>query len=233
MLTLNTTKPTEYAILNADALLYLSYSQAADHGSTEGGFVVTTAPWVYVDLLYGVVQPGGIITKEIARNEFEDEAQWKDLAGDQGASPYVRLMVQATMEDDENHAAPSNWGDPLVVTYKFGMSYDAQPDFNYSCLILPITQERFEEEGSSGITVSVVNTQEAKAGEPFTIYALLRNNGADGITTVQAKANGEVVAEKIMSVEGGSWRVVEMDLTLDAGEYTIDVGGQTGTITIQ
>lgn len=232
VLTLNTTKPTEYAIQSADALLYLSYSQAADHGSTEGGFVVTTAPWIYVDLLYGDVQPGGIITKEIARNEFEDEAQWKDLAGDQGASPYVRLMVQATMEDAENHASPTNWGDPLV-TYKFGMSYGAQPDFNYSCLILPFTQERFEEEGSSGITVSVVNTQEAKAGEPFTIYALLRNNGADGITTVQAKANDEVVAEKIMSVEGGSWRVIQMDLTLDAGEYTIDIGGQTGTITIQ
>lgn len=232
VLTLNTTKPTEYAIRSADALLYLSYSQAADHGSTEGGFVVTTAPWIYVDLLYGVVQPDGIITKEIARNEFEDEAQWKDLAGDQGASPYVRLMVQATMEDSENHAAPSNWGDPLV-TYKFGMSYDAQPEFDYSCLILPFTQERFEEEGSSGITVSVVNTQEAKAGEPFTVYALLRNKGADGITTVQAKANGEVVSEKIMSVEGGSWRVIQMDLTLDAGEYTIDIGGQTGTITIQ
>ena len=64
------------------------------------------------------------------------------------------------------------------------------------------------------------------------MYALLRNNGADGITTVQAKANGEVVAEKIMTVEGGSWRVVQMDLTLNAGEYTIEVGDQVGNITI-
>ena len=234
VLTLNNTKPTQYTIESADALLYLSYNHRADHGSTEAGFVTTTEPWVYVDLLYGVVEPGGIITKEIARSEFEDAAQWKDLAGDQGASPYVRLMVQATMEDNENSASPSNWGDPLV-TYQYGMSYGAQPDFKYSCLILPISQERIEEEGSSpgSINVSIVNTQTAKAGEPFMIYALLRNNGADGITTAQVKANGAVVAEKIMTVEGGSWRVLQMELTLEAGEYTIEVGGLTDTIIIE
>ena len=87
------------------------------------------------------------------------------------------------------------------------------------------------ESGSSTTTQTNV-WNETKAGEPFTAYVLLRNNGADGITTVQAKANGEVVAEKIMTVEGGSWRVLQMELTLEAGEYTIDIGGQTGTITI-
>lgn len=232
VLTLNTTKPTQYAIESADALLYLSYSQGADHGSTEGGFVTTTAPWVYVDLLYGVVEPGGVITKEIARDVVADNEQWKDLAGDQGASPYVRLMVQATMEDDPNHAAPNNWGDPLV-TYKFGMSYGQDPDFKYSCLILPIMQETVEVESGSSTSTQTNVWNETKAGEPFTVYALLRNNGADGMTTVQAKANGEVVAEKIMTVEGGSWRVVQMDLTLDAGEYTIEIGDQAGTIVVK
>lgn len=232
VLTLNTTKPTQYAIESADALLYLSYSQGADHGSTEGGFVTTTAPWVYVDLLYGVVEPGGVITKEIARDVVADNEQWKDLAGDQGASPYVRLMVQATMEDDPNHAAPNNWGDPLV-TYKFGMSYGQDPDFKYSCLILPIMQETVEVESGSSTSTQTKVWNETKAGEPFTVYALLRNNGADGMTTVQAKANGEVVAEKIMTVEGGSWRVVQMDLTLDAGEYTIEIGDQAGTIVVK
>ena len=41
------------------------------------------------------------------------------------------------------------------------------------------------------------------------------------------------MAEKIMTVPGGSWRVVQMDITLDAGEYTIEIGGQTGTIIIE
>ena len=231
VLTLNNTKPNEYTLKSADALMYLSYNQRADHGSTEGGFVTTTAPWVYVDLLYGEVQPGGIITKEIARDTVSDNDQWKDLAGDQGASPYVRLMVQATMEDDPNHASPNNWGDPLV-TYQFGMSYGQDPDFVYSCLILPTVQVTEEVESGSSTTTQTTVYNQTKAGESFTVYCLLRNNGADGITTVQAKANGEVVAEKIMTVEGGSWRVVQMDMTLDAGEYTIEVGDQVGTITI-
>lgn len=231
VLTLNNTKPDEYTLSSADALLYLSYNQGADHGSTEGDFVTTTAPWIYVDLLYGEVQPGGIITKEIARDTVSDNDQWKDLAGDQGASPYVRLMVQATMEDDPNHASPNNWGDPLV-TYQFGMSYGQDPDFVYSCLILPTVQVTEEVESGSSTTTQTTVYNQTKAGETFTVYCLLRNNGADGITTVQAKANGEVVAEKIMTVEGGSWRVVQMDMTLDAGEYTIEVGDQAGAITI-
>ena len=232
VLSVNGTEPTEYVLRNADAVLYLTYSQAADHGSTEGGFITGTSSWVYADLIFGDRQPGGIINKEIARDILSDEAQWKDLAGDQGASNYVRLIVQALMEDDPNHAAPINYGDPLV-TYQFGMSYGENPDFQYSCLILPIVQEVREEESSSGsINTVVYNTETAKAGEPFTVYALLRNNGADGFTIAQARANGEVVAEKIMTVEGGSWRVLQMDLTLEAGEYTIEIGDQVGHITI-
>ena len=75
--------------------------------------------------------------------------------------------------------------------------------------------------------------EEAKAGEPFSVYCLLNNNGADDLTVVQAKANGEVVAEKLYTVEGGSWRVVQMDLTLDAGEYDIEIGGQVGHIVVK
>ena len=232
VLTLNTTKPTQYAIESANALLYLSYSQGADHGSTEGGFVTTTAPWVYVDLLYGIVEPGGVINKEIARSIVADNEQWKDLAGDQGASPYVRLMVQATMEDDPNHASPRNWGDPLV-SYHYGMRYGQNPEFKYSCLILPQMQETKEVESGSSTSTQTTVWNQAKAGEPFTVYCLLRNTGADGLTTAQAKVNGEVVAEKIMTVEGGSWRVVQMDITVDApGEYTIEIGDAVNTIKI-
>jgi len=226
VLSLNNTKPTQYAIENVTALLYLSYSQGADHGSTEGGFVTTTSPWVYVDLLYGDNDkvPGGVMNKEIARDTVADNEQWKDLAGDQGASPYVRLMVQAVMEDDPNHASPSNWGDPLV-SYQFGMSYGQDPDYVYSCLILPLAQETVEVESGSSTTTQTTVWNQAKAGEPFTIYCLLRNNGADGLTTAEAKVDGEVVAKKIMTVEGGSWRVVQMDITVaDAGEHTISIG---------
>ncbi|MBO4884246.1 MAG: hypothetical protein J5602_02935, partial [Clostridia bacterium] len=150
----------------------------------------------------------------------------------QGASPYVRLMVQATMEDDPNHASPANWGDPLV-TYQFGMSYGQDPKFKYSCLILPMVQETVEVESGSSTSTQTTVWNQAKSGEPFTVYCLLRNTGADGLTTAQAKVNGEVVAEKIMTVEGGSWRVVQMEITVDApGDYTIEIGDAAGAITI-
>ena len=231
VLSLNCTDPTQYAIENANALLYLSYSQAADHGSTEGGFITTTSPWIYADLLFGEKQPGGIIVKEIARDVNEDAVQWKDLAGDQGASPYVRLMVQATMEDNEDHASPNNWGDPLVQ-YQYGMSYGAEPEIKYSCLILPQVVTIEEVESGTSTTTQTTLANQTKAGEPFAVYCLLRNSGADGITTVQAYANDTLVAEKIMTVCSGSWRVVQMDLTLEAGEYTIKVGDQVGNIII-
>lgn len=41
-----------------------------------------------------------------------------------------------------------------------------------------------------------------------------------------------MIAEKVMTVTGGSWRVVEMDVTLDAGEHTITLGDQVGTIAV-
>ena len=76
-------------------------------------------------------------------------------------------------------------------------------------------------------------TNKAIAGEPFNVYCLLRNVGADDITTVQVKANDKVVAEKLYTVCGGTWRVVEIPLTLDAGTYTIELGGMTQTLTVE
>ena len=234
VVSLNNTDPTQYTIENSDALLYLSYNHRADHGSTEAGFITTTEPWIYAKLIFGDLQPGGVIVKEIARDTASDAEQWKDLAGDQGASPYVRLMVQATMEDDtENHASPNNWGDPLVQAL-YGMSYNEAPEFKYSCLILPtqITQqEGTDSRGRATVVTTAANV--AKVGQPCTLYCLLRNNGGDGITTVQVTENDKVIAEKIMTVCGGSWRVVQMDVVFDTiGEHTVSVGGLTGTLSV-
>ena len=232
VLTMNQTKPNQFALENADAVLYLSYNQQADHGTTEAGFITATEPWVYADLLFGVKEPGGVMTKEINR-DTSDVLEWKDLAGDMGADPYVRLMIQATMmADKENHASPNNWGDPLVQAL-YGMKYGEQPEFAYSCLILPQSVSQVEATDSSGNkTMKSVVANQVKAGQPGTIYCLLNNNGADGITNVQVKANDEVVAEKLYTVCADSWRVVEIDIVLNAGEYTIEVGGQTGTLTV-
>lgn len=53
------------------------------------------------------------------------------------------------------------------------------------------------------------------------------------MTYVQVKDGDEVVAEKLYTVCGGSWRVVEIPVTIATpGEHTITVGTQSGTITI-
>lgn len=74
---------------------------------------------------------------------------------------------------------------------------------------------------------------ETKAGEPFTMYMLVWNKGADGVANVQVKDGDNVIAEKLMAVNGGDWRVVEMELTIDtAGEHVITVGNLSKTINI-
>ena len=76
-------KVTEYELKNANAVMYIPYSQKPDHGSGEAGFIYGTEPWIYADLIFGERQPEGIIQKEQARDSWSDAAQWKDLAGDQ------------------------------------------------------------------------------------------------------------------------------------------------------
>ena len=226
-------KVSEYELKNADALLYMPYSQRPDHGRGEEGFIYNTEPWIYADLLFGAREPEGIIQKEQARDSMTDTKQWKDLAGDQGASNYVRLIVQALMEDDPNHASPNNYGDPLVI-YKYGMRYGEAGDFDYSCLILPSVYAEVESTDRRGNPITVIEgTVSAKAGEEFNVYCLLRNNGGDDLTYVQVKDGDNVLAEKLYTVEGGSWRVVEIPVTIEtAGEYTLTVGDQSATITI-
>ena len=122
------------------------------------------------------------------------------------------------------HSSPNNFGDPLVM-YKYSMRYGQAGDFNYSCLILPQVLEETETTGSNGsVSKSISPVNKAKAGEPFTAYCLLRNNGGDDLTMVQLIADGEVIAEKLYTVCGGSFRVVEIEGVLEAGEYEITIG---------
>ena len=224
--------PNTYMVANADALLALTFSRPADHGTGASGFITTTEPIVFAQLLFGDAEPAGMVVKELARDEAMDDAQWKDLAGDQGANQYVRMMLLAMMKTSENHTVPGNWGDPLIQ-YQYGMKYGAQPDFVYDTLVLPRATHEVVTESNGSTSTSYESIVETKAGVPFTAYVLLWNNGDDGMTTVQAVCDGKVIAEKIMAVNGGDWRVVEMELTIDQpGEHTLTVGTLTKTITI-
>ncbi len=228
----NCIDPDTYLIENADALLALTFSRPADHGTGAGGFITTTEPIMLAKLLFGEAEPAGMVVKEIARDSAMDNDQWKDLAGDQGANQWVRMMLLATMKTSENHTVPNNWGDPLLQ-YQYGMKYGAQPDFVYDTLVLPRATHEVVTESNGSTMTNYESVVETKAGEPFSAYVLLWNNGEDGITTVEAKCDDAVIAQKIMAVNGGSWRVVELELTVDQpGEHTITVGDLSKTITI-
>ena len=228
----NCVDPTTYLMENADALLALTFSRPADHGTGAGGFITTTEPIMLARLLFGEAEPSGMVVKEIARDSVMDDSQWKDLAGDQGANPWVRMMLLATMKENDAHTVPNNWGDPLLQ-YQYGMKYGEEPAFEYDTLVLPRAIHEVVTESNGSTMTSQESVVETKAGEPFSAYLLLWNKGADGVTTVQAKCDDAVIAEKIMAVNGGSWRVIEMTLTIsEPGEHTITIGDLSKTISI-
>ena len=228
----NCIDPDTYFLTMGDAVLGLTFSRGADHGTGAGGFITTTEPIVLAELLFGDREPAGMVVKELSRNSLDNEAQWKDLAGDQGVNMYVRLMLLGTMESSEFNTVPRNWSDALVQ-YQYGMRYGAQPEFTYEALVLPKVQKEVTTEGSSGPSTSIQTMVEAKAGQPFSIYFLMWNKGDDGIINVQALVDGEVNAEKLMAINSGDWRVVTMELTIDQpGEHTITVGDMTKTLSI-
>ena len=228
----NCVDPDTWAMENGDAVLFLNFSRTADHGTGVNGINTLTEPDVFADLLFGVRQPEGHIVKEIARDALMDDAQWKDLAGDQGLDTYTRLILEATMITSDTFYTPNNWGDPLLQ-YKYGMRYGAQAELTYTALVLPKVQKEVEEESSGSTTTSVQTFVEAKAGEPFTVYCLVWNKGADGVENVQVKDGETVLGEKLMALTAGSWRVLKMDVVLDQpGEHTITIGNISNTINI-
>ena len=72
-----------------------------------------------------------------------------------------------------------------------------------------------------------------KAGEPFEVYFVAKNNGGDGHVTAQIMEGDTVLAEKFVAVDGGQFRVITMELTLDAGEHTISLGDMSTTIVVE
>lgn len=234
VISMNNIDPNAQAIEAADALLFINYKFTPDHGTALDGFTFRLEGSVYADMLLGTREPAGMIVKEIARDTDMDTWQWKDLAGDQGASDWVRLMLLATMKENPAKAIPANWGDPLLQ-YRYGMRYGEEPAFEYDTLVLPaglidVVQQNFF--GPS--TVKKVGYAPVKAGEPFKATFLLWNHGADGMTTVQAWDGENLIAEKVMAVTGHSWRVVEMELTLDgAGEHTLRIGDLSAVLTVE
>lgn len=224
---------TAYEVEHCDALLMLTYAVTPDHGSSMGNFFTTTLPSVFADMLFGEKEPGGNLVYEIALNSTDAAIENKELAYDAGVDAKTRLYMVGMVRQNTMVELPDNLGD-VLYNPNFGMAYGKAADIKLSLLQVPqviSAVESVNSFGSTQTTIQAINAQ-IKAGEAFEISFLAENAGADGYTNVEVYANDQLVASKFVSINGGDFRVVTMNVTLEAGDYTLKVADMTETITV-
>lgn len=227
-------EPNTLTAENSAALLMLTYNAQPDHGSTMGNFFTHTLPSVLAEMLFGDREPSGRLMYEIARNTEDALAAWGELAYDTGVDPATRLYMAATVRKNPTAELANNMGDVLYPA-EFGMKYGEAADIKLNTLVMDTelaTVERESRGGMQEVTVAVNKTQ--KSGEPFDIYMIAENAGADGTIFAEAYDKDQVVGSQLVSVEGGDFAIVTMEVTLEgAGEHTITVGENSLTVNVE
>ncbi len=228
-------EPALRQFIEANALLMQTYNNTPDHGSSTGSFYRYVKPSITVEMLFGEKEPAGKSLYELGYEASAKALSWGELQDDIGVSDEVRLYMAMLAKENPNIDMPNNLGD-VIVTDGFGIEYSKPADIQLSLLTLPRMVEEKEVEGSSGGTQlqTTVSNIIPKAGEPFKISFVAKNNGeGDGLITVPVLANGEVVAEKIVGLTAGQFRVITVYVTLEAGEYTLTVGDMSSNIVVE
>lgn len=225
-------EPDAYAVESSAAVLFLTYDCTPDHGSSMGNFYHKTLPSVLADMLYGEKEPAGSLVFEIAWNSDDALLDWGELQRDTGVDAKTRLYMAAMARNNPTVEMPTNLGD-VMYTADFGMRYGQAADIVCDTLVLPQAVVTEEQETSSGTQMSSFAKNLAKAGEPFEISFIAQNNGADGHVNADVYVDGQLAASKFVALDGGQFRVISIELTLEAGEHEISVCGMTGTITLE
>ena len=226
-------EPDAWAVTNSDAVLFLTYDCTPDHGSSMGNIYHKTLPSVLADMLYGEKEPTGSLVFEIAWTSEDATLDWGELQLDTGVSTETRLYMAAAARNNPTIEMPNNLGDVMYTT-NFGMNYTDKADIVCDTLVVPQTVVSWEEETSSGVQTQTAARDVIYAGQPFSIYFIAQNNGeGDGIVNAVVTDNGEPVAEKMVALDAGQFRVISIELTLEAGEHQIEVLGMTKPLTVQ
>ena len=229
-------EPDAWIVENADAVLMLTYNTTPDHGSSIAGtffnhYVLSST---LAEMLFGVREPRGSLVFEIARTAEDAALAWGELAVDTGVDMTTRLYMAATMRQNPSADLPNNLGDVLYPS-GFGMRYGQAADINLNTLVMDQIVVEQEVESPWGISVETVAINKpVPSGETFPIYLIADNAGADGITVAQVYEGDTLLASQIVSVEGGSFAVVTIPVTLEgAGEHVITVGDNALTVTVE
>ncbi len=228
----NTSEPGLEQEENCDALLMQTYNNTPDHGSSVGSFYRYVTPSVTAAMLFGEQEPSGSTLFEIAYNAEDYDLSWGELQDDIGVDTETRLYMAMMAKEDPTIEMPNNLGNVLWTT-DFGMSYSNPADIELSLLSVPqsITQEETQTMFGTQMSNTVTNAVQ-EAGVPFEISFVAENKGGDGHVTVQVLDGDEVIAEKFVALDEDQFRVITIELTLDAGEHVITVGDMSETITV-
>ena len=228
-----TSEPGLEQVESSDAILMQTYNNTPDHGSSVGTFYRYVTPSTTAEMLFGEKEPGGSTVYETAYNADDYTLSWGELQDDIGVDTATRLYMAMMAKENPTIDMPNNLGDVLWTT-DYGMSYSDPAQIELSLLSVPQTTEEMEVETRRGMsieTVAVTATQQA--GVPFEINFVAKNNGGDGHVTVQVLDGDTVAAEKFVALDADQFRVITVELTLEAGEHVITVGDMSETIIVE
>ena len=228
-----TSEPGLEQVESSNAILMQTYNNTPDHGSSVGTFYRYVTPSTTAEMLFGEKEPGGSTVYETAYNADDYTLSWGELQDDIGVDTATRLYMAMMAKENPTVDMPNNLGDVLWTT-DYGMSYSDPAQIELSLLSVPQTTEEMEVEGRWGTsieTVAVTATQQA--GIPFEINFVAKNNGGDGHVTVQVLDGDTVAAEKFVALDADQFRVITVELTLEAGEHVITVGDMSETIIVE
>ena len=228
-------EPNTYVAENVDGLLMLTYNTTPDHGSSIAGTYYNhyVRSETLAEMAFGVREPSGRLLYEIARRDEDTTLAWGELAADKGIPMTTRLFLAATVREDPTAALPHNMGD-VLYPIDFGMSYGEDADISLNTLVMDQVVEEREVQGRFGLSMQKVAVNKAADGVSFPIYLIANNDGADGLVLAEAYEGDNLLASQLVSVEGGSFAIVTMNVTLEgAGEHVITVGENTLTVTVE
>lgn len=229
----NSSEPELQTFLDADALLMQTYRNTPDHGSSIGVFYRYVTPSVTAEMLYGEKEPTGKTLFELAYDSEAKTLSWGELQDDIGVDAKTRLYMAMVAKQNPNVEMPNNLGD-VIVTDSFGISYSNPADIELCLLTVPQTTQTEEVDfGSSTSMQTTVINASPKAGEPFEINFVANNKGGAGLITVQVMDGDVVAAEKVVGLAENQFRVITVELVLEAGEHTITVGDMSETIVVE
>lgn len=226
-------EPDAWAIENSAAVMLLTYDCTPDHGSSMGNFYHKTLPSVIADMLFGEKEPTGSLVFELARTTDDAINDWGELQFDTGVDMTTRLYMAAVVRANPTAQLPTNLGD-VVAPVGFGMRYGQKAEISVNTLVTDREAQIVVTESNGSTRESTLSVNKAvHDGEAVTLYMIAQNDGADGSATIEVKENGEVVAQKYVSIEGGSFTVVTIDVPLSgAGEHTLTVGENAIVVTV-